>query len=166
MRIFKRIFSFPQLGFLSLHGLVCLWKCSGIYLEDQDNYSFYVYCLASQNLSLKTGFPSVMRTPPCPCYIMRIYCHHFMLVFVVNSVYNCISAHLFALQNNLPFQFTFLILQKTFPLKQLACLGPRHKIHRDVLAQNRCWFSTCVTSPSQHTHRDNLYCLNIYTAYC
>lgn len=97
MRIFKRIFSFPQLGFLSLHGLVCLWKCSGIYLEDQDNYSFYVYCLASQNLSLKTGFPSVMRTPPCPCYIMRIYCHHFMLVFVVNSVYNCIRAHLFAL---------------------------------------------------------------------
>lgn len=148
MRIFKRRFSPAMISQPTWNSL------SLEVFRDQDNQGFfYSKCLASQNLSLRRGFSSVMTEL---LHVQIIYWGFIVIIWSVTFCYKCISAHLFALQDS-PFNSLCWFL-KDLSIRITGLF--RHRIHHDVLVQSRCWFS------AQHTHPVYLYCLNIYTAHC
>lgn len=96
-------------------------------------------------------------------YIEDLFSSFYVLLCVVVFITASVAT---SLLSRITYPFNLLSRCCRRPFHQNHCLGPRHKIHGDVLVQNRCWFSACAASPAQHTHPVNLYCLHIYTVFC
>lgn len=132
-----------------------LWKCSGVYLEDQYKQSLYVYCLTSQKQSLKTGFSSIMNSSIAIPYIQKDSFHHFICFFVWVTVFITVPVP------------TFFLSRIIFcsSLLSVCCRSPsrwnywpvqepdlKYETHNDVWVQNRCWLVACASAPAHHTH--------------